>query len=230
MSLVTAIVTFLYGEAEAVLAVAITGVLVYFFRKRLLASFNRFYLWTTNKEIQVSRITIYLTSNSATVEEVSNFLSYLKSKQFEVIPIDESLNTYGVSKHSLLLKAYFNPQIVSSEDSDYEGLKMKIEILDLRLPYRSGLFTLDEILADVKTGIDRSFNFGPSSLSLKTVVPVKGANRQEQSKRIARKIGEFNINESSHEVSFVIKDPKQVVTDMRLIITLMSQPELARTG
>jgi hypothetical protein len=227
MSVVVAIVSFLYGETEAVLAVAIAGVLVYFFRRSLLVSLHRFYLWATNKEIQVSRITFYLTSDRATVEEVSKFFSYLKSKQFEVISIDESLNTFGISKHSLLLKAYVSPQIVSSEDSDYEGLKMKIEIRDLRLPYRSGLSTLDEILVDVKTGMDRSFDFVPSSLSLKTVVPVKSTNRQGQQRRISRKTGEFNINENSREISFVRKDPKQVVTDMRRIITMMSQPELA---
>jgi hypothetical protein len=225
MSAIVAIVTFLYGETEAVLAVAIAGVILYFFRRNLLVSFHRFYLWATNKEVQVSRITFYLTSDHSEIEEITKFFYYLKSKQFEVISIDDPLSIYGISKYSLLLKVYVSPQIVSSEDSDYEGLKIKIEIRDLRIPYRSGLPTLDDILTDIKTGIDRSFHFRPSSISLKTVVPVKGANQYGQQRWVSRKIGEYNINERSQEISFVRNDPKQVVTDMRRIITMMRQPD-----
>lgn len=218
------IIGFAESEFETILSILIISVLSLIFRRGILSYIHRFTLWISNRPVKISKIVMYLSTNISDFSHVKDFLDNLQNDGFSVEKMADKNGYYNISKHSLLVKLTINNQEVESADEFQSGIKLKAEITDLDIPYRTGLPNLNEIIPVIKTNIDRTFKFKASEFSLKLVIPKESSSKKDIVTHTFSKDKRLNITELKDAVSIVETNPNVVIVDLKKVLSLVRQP------
>lgn len=217
------ILAFLASWTIQILTAIIAGLLLILFRRTVLSTIIGAYLWLTNKEVEITKIQVYLSINSIDMTGVKRLVNTLKdgSHGFEVFRIDAPNCRYILSSHGYSIKLTAYDQLVDSPDTHTDGVKLKAEIDNLLVPYRSGLTALKDTMYNLIRGIDQTFGKEGSKLSVKFVLPPPNPNKPEviifanSSTRSRTTISRDAMTLSEKDIDTAMKSLKQCVSRYR---------------
>lgn len=166
----------------------ITSALAFLYRKGIVSHLRRSWLWITNGEIKMKRITIYMSSSRGDWETVKRFLDLLRDERngFAVYPIEGRKGEFSISISSYNVLLRVTDQLIEDAGNEVSGISLRVEIKDPRVPYRTGLPVLLEIIPKVKSCMDQAFGKAASNFSIKAVLernPSKAGTPKEYSVR-----------------------------------------------
>lgn len=164
---------FLESWAVQILAAIMAGLLLLVFRRTVLSSIVGTYLWLTNKEIEITKIQVFLSAGSNDMTKVDELVNTLKDKShgFQIFPIAGPNRRYTLSSHGYSIMLTASDQLIDSPDTHTIGIKLKAEMDNLSVPYRSGLTALTDTMFKLTRGIDQIFGIDGTKLSVKFVLP-----------------------------------------------------------